>query len=578
MSAPIASTPSKRKREDSISSTKDVKLPPARIARLGDAAAKKRVSTVRDTLRTPLGNKTNMIEESSNGLGKVNLKTPLQSKMRDTGKTPQTQARIAKIPGAAGAGVAQSAVAGRAKPLDRLRPGPPKLSLPAQTPQGINKISIIENKENLPVPSGSLSSLIEQAGFEERAKTLEDEFARKNKEAEDAWNLKAEELQKQMEAAKQDQEAAMKAQFDMAALLSSQREKYEDTINKLCHELGETRVKLQLSEEQRQAHEQQQVAAPDVQPEAPQLPPPSSDELSQEAARQIREKCEAEFLQSLQLLEADWNAVQVDMERRLEEVEQQELSARCAQEEAASLLSAQQEKHDAETARLQEELAQALASLRQMEEQERANRAQTQSNFEDQMREMQVEYEKRTSEREAEWSAKFDRLREQMEIEGQECLEEQARSHATTLQEKEALWTGKVETLQQELELAKQAEQEAFTAQREIATLLDQGQQKHELELAQLSAKCEALRQELEAAQQARQSEAETKHELLVNELREALAAEREERRKEAERARLVEADVGRCLTRLSDELAKKRELRVQERERFPRTFGDKSM
>jgi Skp family chaperone for outer membrane proteins len=99
-------------------------------------------------------------------------------------------------------------------------------------------------------------------------------------------------------------------------------------------------------------------------------------------------------------------AVQVDMERRLEEVEQQELSARCAQEEAASLLSAQQEKHDAETARLQEELAQALASLRQMEEQERANRAQTQSNFEDQMREMQVEYEKRTSEREAEWSGK----------------------------------------------------------------------------------------------------------------------------------------------------------------------------
>jgi hypothetical protein len=50
--------------------------------------------------------------------------------------------------------------------------------------------------------------------------------------------------------------------------------------------------------------------------------------------------------------------------------------------------------------------------------------------------------------------------------------------------------TGKVETLQQELELAKQAEQEAFTAQREIATLLDQGQQKHELELAQLSGTC----------------------------------------------------------------------------------------
>jgi hypothetical protein len=34
----------------------------------------------------------------------------------------------------------------------------------------------------------SLSSLIEQAGFEEKAKALEDEFARKNKEAEDAWN------------------------------------------------------------------------------------------------------------------------------------------------------------------------------------------------------------------------------------------------------------------------------------------------------------------------------------------------------------------------------------------------------
>ena len=125
-------------------------------------------------------------------------------------------------------------------------------------------------------------------------------------------SVKAEELHKQMEAAKEDQEAAIKAQFDMAALLSSQREKYEDTINKLCHELGETRVKLQLSEEQRHTHEQQlqqqQVAtAPDVQPAAPQLLPPSSDELSEDAARQIREKCEAEFLQSLQLLEADWN-------------------------------------------------------------------------------------------------------------------------------------------------------------------------------------------------------------------------------------------------------------------------------
>jgi septal ring factor EnvC (AmiA/AmiB activator) len=131
--------------------------------------------------------------------------------------------------------------------------------------------------------------------------------------------VKAEELHKQMEAAKEDQEAAIKAQFDMAALLSSQREKYEDTINKLCHELGETRVKLQLSEEQRHTHEQQlqqqqqqqqqqQVAtAPDVQPATPQLLPPSRDELSADAARQIREKCEAEFLQSLQLLEADWN-------------------------------------------------------------------------------------------------------------------------------------------------------------------------------------------------------------------------------------------------------------------------------
>jgi hypothetical protein len=99
----------------------------------------------------------------------------------------------------------------------------------------------------------------------------------------------------------------------------------------------------------------------------------------------------------------------------------------------------------------------------------------------------------------------------------------------------------------------------------------------HELTLL-VAAKCEALRQELEAAQQARQSEAETRHELLVNELREALAAEREERRKEAERAQLIEADVSRCLTRLSDELTKKRELRMQERERFPRTFGDKSL
>jgi hypothetical protein len=99
----------------------------------------------------------------------------------------------------------------------------------------------------------------------------------------------------------------------------------------------------------------------------------------------------------------------------------------------------------------------------------------------------------------------------------------------------------------------------------------------HELTLLG-AAKCETLRQELEAAQQARQSEAETRHELLVSELREALAAEREERRKEAERARLVEADVSRCLTRLSDELTKKRQLRLQERERFPRTFGDQSL
>jgi len=91
------------------------------------------------------------------------------------------------------------------------------------------------------------------------------------------------------------------------------------------------------------------------------------------------------------------------MERRLEEVKQQELLARRAQEEAASLLSAQQEKHNAEMVQLQEELAQVIASLQQREEQERANQAQTQSNFEDQIREMQVEYEKRT-EREIDWS------------------------------------------------------------------------------------------------------------------------------------------------------------------------------
>jgi hypothetical protein len=165
-------------------------------------------------------------------------------------------------------------------------------------------------------------------------------------------------------------------------------------------------------------------------------------------------------------------AVQVDMERRLEEVKQQELAARRAQEEAASLLSAQQEKHNAEMAQLQEELVQVMASLQQREEQERANQAQAQSNFEDQIREMQVEYEKRTSERETDWSgtslpalllhvgalssppdahrlcvwlvsaAKLDSLREEMDIERQQCLEEQARSHAATLQEKEALWTG----------------------------------------------------------------------------------------------------------------------------------------
>lgn len=54
-----------------------------------------------------------------------------------------------------------------------------------------------------------------------------------------------------MELAKEQHDGAVKAQFEMASLLTSQREKYEDTINKLCNELGEAKAKLaQFNSEQ----------------------------------------------------------------------------------------------------------------------------------------------------------------------------------------------------------------------------------------------------------------------------------------------------------------------------------------
>jgi DNA primase len=134
--------------------------------------------------------------------------------------------------------------------------------------------------------------------------------------------VKAEELQKQIEAAKEDQEAAMKAQFDLAALLRSQREKYEETINKLCNELGETRVKLQLSEEQKQQleqehdhqqqeqhqqHEQQMQAAAATNTQVQEVSQPSATEPSPEMIQKIRDECAAEFFETLQALETDLN-------------------------------------------------------------------------------------------------------------------------------------------------------------------------------------------------------------------------------------------------------------------------------
>lgn len=54
-----------------------------------------------------------------------------------------------------------------------------------------------------------------------------------------------------MELTKEQHDSAVKAQFEMASLLTSQREKYEETINKLCEELAEAKAKLnQANEEQ----------------------------------------------------------------------------------------------------------------------------------------------------------------------------------------------------------------------------------------------------------------------------------------------------------------------------------------
>jgi hypothetical protein len=99
-------------------------------------------------------------------------------------------------------------------------------------------------------------------------------------------------------------------------------------------------------------------------------------------------------------------AVQINMDRQLEELKQQVLSAQQAQQEAESKLAAQQEQHSAEMAQLQEEFAQALQAALKLAEEQEASKAQHQTNAEDQMREMQVEYEKQTLQRETEWSGK----------------------------------------------------------------------------------------------------------------------------------------------------------------------------
>jgi len=116
---------------------------------------------------------------------------------------------------------------------------------------------------------------------------------------------KAKDLQEQMELAKREQEAATKAQIDMAALLSSQRDKYEEAVAKLCHELAETKAQLaEMAQRtvQMQAEQQQQQ-----QPEKQQQESSTPVEPSPELIQKLKQQFELEFMAKLQGLEADWN-------------------------------------------------------------------------------------------------------------------------------------------------------------------------------------------------------------------------------------------------------------------------------
>lgn len=217
MTSVDATSPAKRKRDDendpSLALAKDqgsagLKAPPSRIPRLSSAhappAAKKgRVSTMgTDTLRTPLANRTN-----------ADLKTPrVKAPTASALKTPQTRSSSRASAGP------QSAISARMKaPVatasrSSLRPAPAQkqaASRTAETPQTKGDVAAFP-KETLSAPAYLLlfcrppwlhpdhvpvracgnrpvSDLFEQAGIDERIKALEEEFARKNKEAEELW-------------------------------------------------------------------------------------------------------------------------------------------------------------------------------------------------------------------------------------------------------------------------------------------------------------------------------------------------------------------------------------------------------
>jgi len=93
-----------------------------------------------------------------------------------------------------------------------------------------------------------------------------------------------------LELVKEQRDAATKAQFEMANLLTSQREKYEDAITKLCDELAEAKVKLtQLSSEQ--------------------IAPGAVEAAVAEAVQKARQGIEAAHMSQLKELEDTWNGL-----------------------------------------------------------------------------------------------------------------------------------------------------------------------------------------------------------------------------------------------------------------------------